>query len=113
MPYSSPACLWLSCPVTRATTSHPAAAYRVWPSVWVISSCQTSAIFQKFISGRVGVEYPKPGNDGTITSKASAGPRHRIVQAFPAYRAGLADRLGLALPYLPPPLTPPFPPQQR
>jgi hypothetical protein len=25
------------------------------------------------MSGRVGVEYPKPGNDGTITSKASAG----------------------------------------
>ena len=44
-----------------------------WPSVWVISSCQRSAIFQKFMSGRVGVEYPKPGKDGTITSNASAG----------------------------------------
>ena len=73
MPYSSSAYLWPSCPVTRAPTSQPAAAYRAWPSVWVISSCQTSAIFQKFMSGRVGVEYPKPGNDGTITSKASAG----------------------------------------
>jgi hypothetical protein len=37
--------------------------------------CQRSATFQKFMSGLPGsgVENPKPGNEGTITSKASAG----------------------------------------
>ncbi len=37
--------------------------------------CQRSATFQKFMSGLSGsgVENPKPGNDGTITSNASAG----------------------------------------
>jgi hypothetical protein len=41
----------------------------------VMRVCQRSATFQKFMSGLPGsgVENPKPGNEGTITSKASAG----------------------------------------
>jgi hypothetical protein len=37
--------------------------------------CQRSATFQKFMSGwsGSGVEHPKPGNEGTITSNVSAG----------------------------------------
>src|SRR6266566_4422837 len=37
--------------------------------------CQRSATFQKFISGLFGrgVEKPKPGSEGTMTSNASAG----------------------------------------
>jgi hypothetical protein len=36
--------------------------------------CQRSATFQKFMSGcSGGVENPKPGNEGTITSNAWAG----------------------------------------
>jgi hypothetical protein len=37
--------------------------------------CQRSATFQKFMSGLSGsgVEHPKPGNEGTITSNVSAG----------------------------------------
>ena len=37
--------------------------------------CQRSATFQKFMSGLSGsgVENTKPGNEGTITSNASAG----------------------------------------
>ncbi len=75
IPYSSPAYLWPSCPVISAPTSQPPAAYLSCPSTPVISSCQISAIFQKFMSGRFvsGVEKPKPGSDGTITSNASAG----------------------------------------
>jgi len=40
-----------------------------------MSVCQRSATFQKFMSGLFGsgVENPKPGNEGTITSNASAG----------------------------------------
>ena len=74
-----------SWPVTSAPTSHPPAAYRSKPSTPVISSCQTSAIFQKFMSGWFvsGVENPNPGSDGTITSNASAGS--------PPYDAGSAS----------------------
>jgi hypothetical protein len=37
--------------------------------------CQRSATLQKFMSGfsGSGVEDPKPGREGTITSNASAG----------------------------------------
>ena len=61
--------------MTSAPTSQPAAAYRSWPSVSVIRVCQRSATFQKFMSGWSGngVENPNPGNEGTITSNASAG----------------------------------------
>jgi hypothetical protein len=39
-----------------------------------MSWCHSSAIFQKFMSGRpVGVEKAKPDRDGTMTVKASAG----------------------------------------
>ncbi len=40
-----------------------------------MSVCQRSATFQKFRSGAfgTGVENPNPGNDGTMTSNASAG----------------------------------------
>src|SRR6185437_8373250 len=74
MPNSHAAYLWPSWPVTSAPTSQPAAAYREKPSTCVISDCQRSAIFQKFMSGRdgSGVEKPNPGNDGTMTSKPRA-----------------------------------------
>src|SRR5450759_1624492 len=41
----------------------------------VMRVCQRSATFQKFMSGLFGkgVEKPKPGNEGTMTSNASAG----------------------------------------
>src|SRR5215472_5967038 len=40
-----------------------------------IRVCQRSATFQKFMSGLFGrgVEKPKPGSEGTMTSNASAG----------------------------------------
>ncbi len=43
--------------------------------------CQRSATFQKFMSGwsGSGEEKPKPGREGTTTSKASAGSPPKAV----------------------------------
>ena len=44
MPISEAACLWASCPVTRAPQSAPAAAKRGKPRLSVINRCQRSAM---------------------------------------------------------------------
>jgi hypothetical protein len=47
--------------------------------------CQRSATFQKFMSGfsGSGVENPKPGTEGTITSKNGWLPGSRPVRPSP------------------------------
>lgn len=75
MPYSSSAYLCPSWLETSPPMSQPPAAYFACPRTSVIRTCQRSATFQKFTSGKPvsGPGKPNPGSDGTITSNASAG----------------------------------------